>query len=507
MVDDQAAATAIKSSDLLMLSTSGGLGAIKSQDFRNRIKRLFGIYGHKKIVVIVSDLSPKSAAKARSAILEFANDIYGTSGYDMPEGVVGAYLMPYSDEVQEQLKHPDFLPLSKTSGKKFEDFDSMLKSLPQKAAEIKNYTFERAVARVLQVVKEYERSQIMSHLTAQLYLAASGPVKRAAVREVQFQFPAARYLDLVINNSGHYSGFFGSIEEGYDYIFQKLLNPARLVRIFRPQADKPKQLNQFEAAHLQNSKEGIATLLVGLDKKGNLQVPRGIDSNPNEDLVVRASAFTRATGIKTVNLPGDSTSKKVSIVLPHPEHLPADVQEEAKKMGEARTTAETELTEAIKAAVLRGLNPDMEESVYVPRTSNEKNRARLFKAGSLLLSTAIIAAPAILAAPVVIDLGTKLIRVGMTTTSFVVRGFIASEAAAVVHEIGASREDRLLVERTEQRMKALVLPKIEGYLTDFSKAYLSALEANQEVPLKLIEVQGLLKIIDENFSPMMTRLN
>ena len=507
MVEDEIAARAIKSSDLLMLSTSGGLGAIKSQDFRDRMKKLFGVYGHKKIVVIVSDLSPKFADKARRAILEFANDVYGTTGDDMPEGVVGAYLMPYSDEVQEQRKHPSFKPLQKTATTKFEAFDVMLKTLPQNAAEIKNFTFEKAVARVLEEVTKYERAQVLSHLTAQLYLSACEPIQSAAVEEVQFQFPAAQYLDLVIDKSGHYEGRLGRFERAYDFTFNQLLTPARLMRLVKKKQERPKQFGQLEAAHAQQSEEGIAQLLTAVDQEGNLQRPHGIKSDVGDALGGYAAAFTRATGIET--LEQTQTPESRIVTLPPSDQLPPDVQAELKKMYGARTTALQNLESEIEKAVLRGLNPDLkEENVYVPRTAKERNRARFYKAAYLAASAAFIVAPPIW--PIVpveaFKNASTLVKVGFNAGRIALRGFFTSEVAGLVHEVSASSEDKKLIDRTELRMKALVLPKIERALRDFSKGYVSALQANAEVPPELVEMQGLVKVIDKNFKPVTTRL-
>lgn len=240
------------------------------------LAHIFRSYGRKKMILVFQTDRSASPDVVNQILISLANTIYEEEGTNYPDGILGAYLMPYSSDVFQGRQAVELIPVGA-----FAQFRDLLLDMNTKSDEIRLYGLKGALAVAVRELSSLVRERAKMRLAAELYDRGVRVAADIAAREFLQPFP----LDVAIE---HVRREFHSYRSGTDRWLHRMGNflaapwgPfvsfAREMRSLPQQQDKLNQQMRWD--HSVHDRLAISRLFLQIQDRSVLYPPaRQVDS-------------------------------------------------------------------------------------------------------------------------------------------------------------------------------------------------------------------------------------
>ena len=223
---------------------------VDSRTVRNQanvklLNSAFRLYGKKKLIMIFLADPAIPAAEIQDLLQSLAQSIYGTQGSQFPDGVLGAYIMPYSGAVAAGRELTSLNPLPG-----FREFPRLVEHMGQAAAEIKRYSQHSAINTIIQGAHELLRGHQKRLMAMKIYERALKVAARTSGLQSVGDFQYMEVREVLRNKFRNFDGQLRSLIYQFGNVTaipdRLLLN---LVQHFRPTAIISKRLAADHKTH------------------------------------------------------------------------------------------------------------------------------------------------------------------------------------------------------------------------------------------------------------------
>jgi len=185
--------------DVLMLLVDSR--TVRNQANVKMLSSTFRLYGKKKTIFVYLADPSVSQNEIRDLLLDLSNSIYGTQGRRFSDGVLGAYVMPYSLDVAAGRALADLNPLPE-----FPDFKTLVGYMRDHAEQIKKYSQKSAIEGILAGSREFWLSHQRRRMALQIWEKALKVIARDSGLHSAGDFHYLEVRDVLRNKFRSFDG-------------------------------------------------------------------------------------------------------------------------------------------------------------------------------------------------------------------------------------------------------------------------------------------------------------
>lgn len=291
---------------------------VRNQANVKLLSSAFKLYGNKKLILVYLADVAVPEGEVRSQLLNLAHSLYGTQDTHFPDGVIGAYIMPYSGGVAAGRDLVELTPL-----RGFPTFSELTRHISADPVAIKRYAQRSATATILQGASEFLRAHYKRLEALRVYEKGIAALARLSGKRSVGDFNYLEVRDVLRNKFRAFDGQwrsllyqFGSVAAIPDQLLVNLFSH------FRPTSIIAKRV---AADHRMHDRLAVTQMLTGLQ---NERVPL-----PADDHDEITTAFREASEKFYADFPEESHEEvEGQIFLPPARLLPESVRRELQRL-------------------------------------------------------------------------------------------------------------------------------------------------------------------------------
>ena len=218
--DQRDALRAARLSDILVLHVSQN--TVADAFLKNLLKAHFELAGYRRIIFMINGPADEETQRQmRILLIALANHIFGTSGEDMPAGVLGAYVKPNDDRVRQGNSNGTYVPLRNgnlTDSPPYPGYGETLRRALADPMPFRNYGSNHALTAVVINYWEEAKKIVRAQRAAEVYEQAMIVARGNAARHIELQFPYAQQAKQMLRARQSQNMVLNGVEKAADFI-------------------------------------------------------------------------------------------------------------------------------------------------------------------------------------------------------------------------------------------------------------------------------------------------